>query len=400
MTETKGSRDGNGTGKTRPERGGDVDEAVQVLREGIDPYTLREIGERLIENALDQLISERDAAEEAVGDLYHVVTGRDPQWSNNFGYGDAIREVKEALPAPSESEDGEVEPVAELRDGRGPLNSHETVQHQPAPSKGEEAEVESLTGLVIKGGDVVDPEERGDSALCLRISFPDSIKDCAVPGSKVEVVPVGTVQRLQRELDEAKRKVDLDQEMFSALRSELDQERINAANLRAERDAYEDPGNWVVEDNEGHPSINDLTPRYVGPTPSDSTEADEESYILEKISVGRTLRPSELFTIAREERAPFTETELRRKVWALVDRGVLELTDEMKLHHPPSPENEPTPSDSTEADEGESYEGEVFATDRGFHRVAVPQNWTPGSRVRITRLPDSPPESEEENDGE
>lgn len=41
-------------------------------------------------------IDERDAAESALSDAYRAVCGREPEWSNNFGYADAVREMGEA----------------------------------------------------------------------------------------------------------------------------------------------------------------------------------------------------------------------------------------------------------------------------------------------------------------
>jgi len=60
-----------------------------------------------------------------------------------------------------------------------------------------------------------------------------------------------------------------------------------------------------------------------------------EDYILEKLPVGTTLRPSELFGTAREEHTTFTEQDLRRKIWTLVNRGRIELTNTMSLRQRP-----------------------------------------------------------------
>jgi len=41
-----------------------------------------------------QLIDERDSAENAIGDAYTLVTGNDCEWSNHFGYKEAIVEIE------------------------------------------------------------------------------------------------------------------------------------------------------------------------------------------------------------------------------------------------------------------------------------------------------------------
>ncbi|WP_370576126.1 hypothetical protein [Serratia sp. PAMC26656] len=75
---------------------------------------LRETGEYLIKTASDaqqcadvaekriaeldasetQLIQERDEAEIALADMYEAATGRRPEWSNCFGFADAVEEVE------------------------------------------------------------------------------------------------------------------------------------------------------------------------------------------------------------------------------------------------------------------------------------------------------------------
>ena len=40
-----------------------------------------------------QLIDERDAAHDAIAAMYEAVTGRRPEWSNWFGFVDAVEEV-------------------------------------------------------------------------------------------------------------------------------------------------------------------------------------------------------------------------------------------------------------------------------------------------------------------
>lgn len=48
------------------------------------------------EQALEQVITERDEAEEAAGDFYHAITGKSPEWSNVFGYKEALEEIEAA----------------------------------------------------------------------------------------------------------------------------------------------------------------------------------------------------------------------------------------------------------------------------------------------------------------
>ncbi len=48
------------------------------------------------EQALGQVIDERDAAEEALSRAYYLVTGRSPEWSNIFGYTEALEEIEDA----------------------------------------------------------------------------------------------------------------------------------------------------------------------------------------------------------------------------------------------------------------------------------------------------------------
>lgn len=46
---------------------------------------------------IDQLITERDEAEEAMSQAYLLVTGHPAEWSNNFNYGDALIEMTEVV---------------------------------------------------------------------------------------------------------------------------------------------------------------------------------------------------------------------------------------------------------------------------------------------------------------
>ena len=49
------------------------------------------------ERQMLQLIVERDAAEEAMSQAYYIVTGRSPEWSNRFGYAEALEEIGDAV---------------------------------------------------------------------------------------------------------------------------------------------------------------------------------------------------------------------------------------------------------------------------------------------------------------
>ncbi|WP_419879788.1 hypothetical protein [Citrobacter braakii] len=48
-----------------------------------------------LEKSETQLIQERDDAEEALADMYQAATGERPEWSNMFGFVDAVEEVGE-----------------------------------------------------------------------------------------------------------------------------------------------------------------------------------------------------------------------------------------------------------------------------------------------------------------
>lgn len=50
-----------------------------------------------LENSETQLINERDAAESALADMYQAATGESPEWSNMFGFADAVDVVEERL---------------------------------------------------------------------------------------------------------------------------------------------------------------------------------------------------------------------------------------------------------------------------------------------------------------
>lgn len=48
------------------------------------------------EKEILQLIQDRDDAEEAMSQAYFIVTGKSPEWSNCFGYRDALEEITDA----------------------------------------------------------------------------------------------------------------------------------------------------------------------------------------------------------------------------------------------------------------------------------------------------------------
>ncbi|HGB4301461.1 TPA: ead/Ea22-like family protein [Salmonella enterica subsp. enterica serovar Muenchen] len=63
-------------------------------------YKKLEAAERSIaelERSETQLINERDAAESALADMYQAATGERPEWSNMFGFADAVDVVEERL---------------------------------------------------------------------------------------------------------------------------------------------------------------------------------------------------------------------------------------------------------------------------------------------------------------
>jgi hypothetical protein len=51
------------------------------------------------ERALNQAIGERDAVEECLSQMYYLVTGNSPEWSNRFGHEQALEDVGDVLAA-------------------------------------------------------------------------------------------------------------------------------------------------------------------------------------------------------------------------------------------------------------------------------------------------------------
>lgn len=48
------------------------------------------------EMEIDQLMTERDMAEQALSHAYYLVMGKSPEWSNTFGHAEAIEDIKDA----------------------------------------------------------------------------------------------------------------------------------------------------------------------------------------------------------------------------------------------------------------------------------------------------------------
>ncbi len=52
-----------------------------------------------LEKRLVQVLEERDAADEAVSDIYYKIIGKSPEWSNLFGFPQVIEEIEDAFNA-------------------------------------------------------------------------------------------------------------------------------------------------------------------------------------------------------------------------------------------------------------------------------------------------------------
>lgn len=44
-----------------------------------------------------ELMAERDDAEEALSQAFYLVTGRSPEWSNSFGFTEALQEIEDSV---------------------------------------------------------------------------------------------------------------------------------------------------------------------------------------------------------------------------------------------------------------------------------------------------------------
>ncbi|EFZ9784204.1 ead/Ea22-like family protein [Salmonella enterica] len=67
------------------------------FREADDKLEAAERRIEELEHSETQLINERDAAESALADMYQAATGERPEWSNMFGFADAVDVVEERL---------------------------------------------------------------------------------------------------------------------------------------------------------------------------------------------------------------------------------------------------------------------------------------------------------------
>ncbi|ECX9020775.1 ead/Ea22-like family protein [Salmonella enterica] len=67
------------------------------FREADDKLEAAECRIEELEHSETQLINERDAAESALADMYQAATGERPEWSNMFGFADAVDVVEERL---------------------------------------------------------------------------------------------------------------------------------------------------------------------------------------------------------------------------------------------------------------------------------------------------------------
>ncbi|EMW0033689.1 ead/Ea22-like family protein [Salmonella enterica subsp. enterica serovar Newport] len=72
----------------------ETDQRNTALTARIEPMD-RRIAE--LERSETQLINERDSAESALADMYQAATGERPEWSNMFGFADAVDVVEERL---------------------------------------------------------------------------------------------------------------------------------------------------------------------------------------------------------------------------------------------------------------------------------------------------------------
>lgn len=75
-----------------------------------------------LEHSETQLINERDAAESALADMYQAATGERPEWSNMFGFADAVDVVEERL-ATLEANQSQTTPTGIHLPRKRPLDS-------------------------------------------------------------------------------------------------------------------------------------------------------------------------------------------------------------------------------------------------------------------------------------
>ncbi|EBX9479752.1 ead/Ea22-like family protein [Salmonella enterica subsp. enterica serovar Abony] len=121
-----------------------------------------------LERSETQLINERDAAESALADMYQAATGERPEWSNMFGFADAVDVVEERL-ATLESNQSQTTPtgiqfiteaigahgyiVGCLLQGRPDLALEESRKWVSAFGQaGEIVSAQDAAGIKVKGG--------------------------------------------------------------------------------------------------------------------------------------------------------------------------------------------------------------------------------------------------------
>lgn len=68
-------------------------EIAELIQSAIDQARAADEGQML------KLIDERDAAEDALSEAYHLVTGNPAEWSNHFGFKQALEEIDAAKAA-------------------------------------------------------------------------------------------------------------------------------------------------------------------------------------------------------------------------------------------------------------------------------------------------------------
>ena len=75
------------------------------------------------EKAMLQLIDERDAAEECLSQMYYLVTGNSPQWSNLFGHEHALEDVGNAVSVLKQSAKAAPDMLAALKQIEGEMRA-------------------------------------------------------------------------------------------------------------------------------------------------------------------------------------------------------------------------------------------------------------------------------------
>jgi|GEM_PF-2468651 len=98
-----------------------------------------------------QLIQERDDAEQALADMYQAATGERPEWSNFFGFADAVDAVEQRL--------GDLEARTEQQPVKPIWTAEKYPVYRPVP--GSKVIVWSETGEFVGYGSAVDTRESG-----------------------------------------------------------------------------------------------------------------------------------------------------------------------------------------------------------------------------------------------